>query len=64
MSVPIEVESIANIIKPPIWANGIIVDSSKAPNAILDHASNIIGYPTLSIVSSEIFNVPSSLLIR
>ena len=63
VNAPIDVEIIAKIINPPICARGIIVDNKRAPNAILDHASNIIAYPTLSIVSFDILSKPCSLFI-
>ena len=43
VNVPKEHATIANTIKPPICARGIIADSISAANPILDKASSIIG---------------------
>ena len=63
VNAPIDVASIAKIIRPPIWAKGTIVDNNRAPNPILDQASNIIGYPTLSIVFFDISSNPYLFLL-
>ena len=50
VKVPNEHATIANTIKPPICAIGIIADNISAAKPIFDKASSRIGCPTLLIV--------------